>query len=263
MSLRKRNPNIKSVDLGNSKKYFDLINASEYFRKIMKDYTIKRNRNITYSDINSLLRDYRNEKLLALPESDILKDDVGEEMRKLKDFQNNFQRQSITKTDENKRKKNIKKRENRMSFLISLEKFEKQGRMILPFHKSQPKVTFHVETELNPNKILYHKRSVLDKYRKNFKGQRKRTIDSYSTKTISDFESILNTHTDLRTTIHLMHNHIENLTSDLENDSKHLINTYSNHIRNFTYNYDEWKKAQEFKLPEIRKGLKKYDDGIK
>ena len=37
----------------------------------------------------------------------------------------------------------------------TLEKFEKQGRMILPFHKSQPKVTFHVETELNPNKILY------------------------------------------------------------------------------------------------------------
>ena len=105
MSLKKRNPNIKSVDLGNSKKYFDLVNASEYFRKIMKDYTIKRNRNITYSDINSLLRDYRNEKLLALPESDILKDDVGEEMRKLKDFQNNFHRESITKTDENKKKK--------------------------------------------------------------------------------------------------------------------------------------------------------------
>ena len=75
----------------------------------MKDYTIKRNRNITYSDINTLLRDYRNEKLLALPESDILKDDVGEEMRKLKDFQNNFHRESITKTDENKKKKRYKK----------------------------------------------------------------------------------------------------------------------------------------------------------
>ena len=252
------------MDFHNSKKYFDLLGATEYFKSMMKDYQIKRKRNITYSDINTLLRDYRNEKLLALPESDILKDDVGEEIRKLKEFQSNFQhRQSLLKNNKNQKKNNGKKRENRTSFLISLEKFEKQGRMILPFHKSQPKVTFHVETELNPNKILYHKRSVLDKYRKNFKGQRKRTIDSYSTKTISDFESILNTHTDLRTTIHLMHNHIENLTSDLENDSKHLINTYSNHIRNFTYNYDEWKKAQEFKLPEIRKGLKKYDDGIK
>ena len=249
MSLKKRNPNIKSVDLGNSKKYFDLVNASEYFRKIMKDYTIKRNRNITYSDINSLLRDYRNEKLLALPESDILKDDVGEEMRKLKDFQNNFHRESITKTDE-----------NRMSFLISLEKFEKQGRMVLPYHKTQPKITLKVENELNPNKILYQKRSILDKYNRNYKGQRKRTIDSYSTKSISDFESILNTHTDLRTTINLMHHHIDSLTNDLENDSKQLIHTYSNHIRNFTYNYDEWKKAQEFKLPELRKGLKKYGD---
>ena len=237
MSLRKKNPNLKSVDVGNSKKYFDLINASEYFRKIMKDYTIKRNRNITYSDINTLLRDYRNEKLLALPEADILKDDVGEEMRKLKDFQNNFHRESISKTEEKKRKKDIKKRENRMSFLISLEKFEKQGRMVLPYHK----------------KNIY-------KDRNNKKGLRKRTIDSYSTKTISDFESILNTHSDLRTTINLMHNHIDSLTSDLENDSKQLINTYSNHIRNFTYNYDEWKKAQEFKLPELRKGLKKYGD---
>ena len=262
MSLRKKNPNLKSVDIGNSKKYFDLINASEYFRKIMKDYTIKRNRNITYSDINTLLRDYRNEKLLALPEADILKDDVGEEMRKLKDFQNNFHRESISKTEEKKRKKDIKKRENRMSFLISLEKFEKQGKMVLPYHKTQPKVTFNVEKELNPNKMLYHKKNIY-KDRNNKKGLRKRTIDSYSTKTISDFESILNTHSDLRTTINLMHNHIDSLTSDLENDSKQLINTYSNHIRNFTYNYDEWKKAQEFKLPELRKGLKKYDDGIK
>ena len=110
-----------------------------------------------------------------------------------------------------KKKKDIKKRENRMSFLISLEKFEKQGRMVLPYHKTQPKITLKVENELNPNKILYQKRSILDKYNRNYKGQRKRTIDSYSTKSISDFESILNTHTDLRTTINLMHHHISSI----------------------------------------------------
>ena len=148
---------MKSVDVGNSKKYFDLINASEYFRKIMKDYIIKRNRNITYSDINTLLRDYRNEKLLALPESDILKDDVGEEIRKLKEFQSNFQhRQSLLKNNKNQKKNNGKKRENRTSFLISLEKFEKQGKLIFPIQNQKNIIKNYLkkEKELNPKKIL-------------------------------------------------------------------------------------------------------------
>ena len=251
------------MDFHNSKKYFDLLGATEYFKSMMKDYQIKRKRNITYSDINTLLRDYRNEKLLALPESDILKDDVGEEIRKLKEFQSNFQhRQSLLKNNKNQKKNNGKKRENRTSFLISLEKFEKQGKLMFPIQnqKNLIKNSFYKEKELNPKKILYHKN--LDKYIENYKRRRKNTIDTFSTKTFTDYDTILNTQSNLRTTMNLMHNRIENLSNDLENESRNLIHIYSNNIRNFTYNFEEWKKAQEFKLPEIRKGLKKYG-GIK
>ena len=126
--------------------------------------------------------------------------------------------------------------------------------------KNLIKNSFYKEKELNPKKILYHKN--LDKYIENYKRRRKNTIDTFSTKTFTDYDTILNTQSNLRTTMNLMHNRIENLSNDLENESRNLIHIYSNNIRNFTYNFEEWKKAQEFKLPEIRKGLKKYG-GIK
>ena len=58
--------NRKSFELknfSNVKSYFNLLNATDYFKKMMKDYTIDSKRNKKFSDIHSL--SYRLDSLSA------------------------------------------------------------------------------------------------------------------------------------------------------------------------------------------------------
>ena len=153
--MSKKKQNLKLTLDENKKSYFNLLNATDYFKKMMKRYTYHTQKTKKYLDIYTLLKDYRNQKIRQISDNDMLREDIGEEIKKLQEFKPNIgtRRLSIKEKNEmNKNKNKIKKRENRLSFLVNIEKKLKGKKINKNLYKE------YIEPELNPNKIIYHKR---------------------------------------------------------------------------------------------------------
>ena len=69
------------------KDFFEVSNSSNYFQKMMTQYNKSMNHHIIFPNINSLINDYRSEKINSLSEREILKDDLGDDLRKFKQLQ--------------------------------------------------------------------------------------------------------------------------------------------------------------------------------
>ena len=127
--MSKKKMNLKSLEENKKKSYFNLLNATDYFKRMMRDYIYQTQKSRKYIDIYTLLTNYRNQKIKEIPENDILKDEIGEEIKKLQEFKPNIigRKLSIQEKNEISKSKNkLKKRENRMSFLMSIEKYQKK-----------------------------------------------------------------------------------------------------------------------------------------
>ena len=210
-------------------KFFNLKNSTTYFQNLYTNYINSDfRRQKTYSDINSLLSDYRNEKLSKLPERDIIKDELGKDIQKYKS-------QHFFKT-------------NRIK---SLEKKDKI--------KTEEKIKKKIE--LNASKILFKKR-ILNEEKKslsNYFHNRRNSMNSQFTitKTISDLNSTLqkNTFSNMKNTMNIIHKNIDFLTNEVESESSKLIKTFYKHFRSFSSDFTDWKMKQESKFPEIRKKI--------
>ncbi len=104
----------------------------------MKDYIYQTQKSRRYIDIYTLLKNYRNQKIREISENEMLKDEIGEEIKKLKEFKPNVEGRKLSikeKKQISKNKNKIKKRENRMSFLMSIEKYQKKRKKRLSSFK--------------------------------------------------------------------------------------------------------------------------------
>ena len=240
------------------KKYFNLKNSTTYFQNLYTNYINSDfRRQKTYSDINSLLSDYRNEKLSKLPERDIIKDELGKDIQKYKSqhFFKTNRIKSLEKKDKIKtEEKQVK--ENRISFLYSLRQSEKKGNFIFPIHKKSKK-----KIELNASKILF-KRRILNEEKKSLSNYFHNTRNSMksqftNSKTISDLNSTLQkkTFSNMKNTMNIIHKNIDFLTNEVESESSKLIKTFYKHFRSFSSDFTDWKMKQESKFPEIRKKI--------
>jgi hypothetical protein len=195
-------------------------------------------RNVNYHDINTLLADYREDKIKSLTDAEVMREEIGSEIKKYRELQ---KLPHQAKSDI----KNLiikKGKENRKNFLISLERFEKRGKLIIPDWKKRKELT----AELNPNKILYTGKIFNYNTRNNFLNKSKETLKAYNT---IDEKERYNTYVDFRTTLHRLHDKIDNMANDVENESRMLKTTYKNNIEIFSNDFDEWKKTQEFRYP--------------
>ena len=252
--------NLKSLEENKKKSYFNLLNATDYFKRMMRDYIYQTQKSRKYIDIYTLLTNYRNQKIREISENDILKDEVGEEIRKLQEFKPNIigRKLSIQEKNEISKSKNkLKKRENRISFLISIEKYHKNEKKNY-HHQYLNTFRYFNTNELNPEKMIFHRRVFSDN-RNNLKT--KRTLLSHnSTKTFSDFDTIQSTNTNLLTTRNKIYrDQINYLSTDILHDSSNIKKNYSNSIKTLNYDYDEWKKKIKIKFPNISQGFKTYN----
>jgi hypothetical protein len=253
--------NLKSLEENKKKSYFNLLNATDYFKRMMRDYIYQTQKSRKYIDIYTLLTNYRNQKIREISENDILKDEVGEEIRKLQEFKPNIigRKLSIQEKNEISKSKNkLKKRENRISFLISIEKYQKNEKKNHHHHQHLNTFRYFNTNELNPEKMIFHRRVFSDN-RNNLKT--KRTLLSHnSTKTFSDFDTIQSTNTNLLTTRNKIYrDQINYLSTDILHDSSNIKKNYSNSIKTLNYDYDEWKKKIKIKFPNISQGFKTYN----
>ena len=89
MALKKKvSSKLKFKLLGfKEKDFFEVSNSSNYFQKMMTQYNKSMNHHIIFPNINSLINDYRSEKINSLSEREILKDDLGDDLRQFKQLQ--------------------------------------------------------------------------------------------------------------------------------------------------------------------------------
>ena len=276
---------IKPVEIEQNIKYFNISNSSEYFKNMIKKYKSSIGKNILYSDINTLLSDYRNQKMLELPESDILRAEIGEEIKQFKENHNLIKSNyNEINSSELKRKNSHtrNKKENRLSVLISLDKFQKQGKFIIPMNRKNINLT----NDLSAKNIIIenknNKRNIFSKLNKNLSTkniiiENKKIIPkkyffstgnthrTYSTKSLSTNTNltpikIKNKDSKIINLRSIYNNKINSLSNNLKNSSIKLRNTYYKYIKNFSNEFDNWKEKQTFKFPQIRIGLKKMNE---
>ncbi len=238
VSQDKRKLRRRMLQTQNQKDFFPLSQRTSYFQRMINKYNKSNRRNLNYHDINSLLADYREDKIKSLTDAEVMREEIGSEIKKYRELQ---KLPHQAKSDI----KNLiikKGKENRKNFLISLERFEKRGKLIIPDWKKRKELT----AELNPNKILYTGKIFNYNTRNNFLNKSKETLKAYNT---IDEKERYNTYVDFRTTLHRLHDKIDNMANDVENESRMLKTTYKNNIEIFSNDFDEWKKTQEFRYP--------------
>ena len=252
----KRKIKVSSLDLSKSR-FFNLQKSTIDFQKLYFKYKNKEPKKIEFSNISSLLNVFRNQSLLKLPDRDIIKEEIGNDIqifkkaqlslkstkKKDKTIDNTFSKISL-------RKKN---KENRNNFLLTLREFERSGKIIYPKKRNKKYI---ISQDLNPSKILFKRKFYLSEEKKKTDLKRKNSISESSiNKTISDLNSTLQKSTSLsmKKTMNFFNNKIEFLTNEVEHSSSRLIKSYYYNIRTFNNDFRIWKKKQEYKFPEIRK----------
>lgn len=205
--------------------YLDINKCSKDFQHIFEKYKATQSRNKVAPNIITLIQDYRTEKLNALTDSEIVKEEIGGEVKKLKDT-------LFTKHPEKDNHKEVKIKENRNSLLITFDKFDKQGKLNKNDY-GEKGVKKKRQQVFNPN-ILYQGGYYKNDIKKKLNQKKRNILRDMNTEHLN------------------VHDKIDILADVIEYDSKNLKKTYKQSFVNFQNEFDEWKETQEFILPEIK-----------
>ena len=81
--LKKSSYSINSKSL--KKDYIEISKCSRDFQNIYEKYRTTQTKNIVLPNIVTLIQDYRTEKLNALTDTEIVKEEIGGEVKKIKE----------------------------------------------------------------------------------------------------------------------------------------------------------------------------------
>lgn len=245
----------------NTKKYTILACCSPKFQYIYNKYKMQNQEPKVKPDIHLLLSEHRVEKLKTLTEVEILKDEIGDEIKKFKELQTIIIPDRLSQKTSEISTKNLvpKLKEKRQSLLITFKNFKKKHK--LPAIKGQRRIIIDT-TFLNADKMIYEDNKFGDNFKKQLIKKRNEKIRNNTLRQIelnSQNNIANNTSTNtmmnssiLRTTINNMNTKINFMSNEIENDLFNLKKTYSTNFNNFNTQYEDWKNAQEFKYPELR-----------
>lgn len=255
-------PQTKKKKFGvNTKKYTILACCSPKFQYIYNKYKMQNQEPKVKPDIHLLLSEHRVEKLKTLTEVEILKDEIGDEIKKFKELQTIIIPDRLSQKSSEISTKNLvpKLKEKRQSLLITFKNFKKKHK--LPAIKGQRRIIIDT-TFLNADKMIYEDNKFGDNFKKQLIKKRNEKIRNNTLRQIelnSQNNIANNTSTNtmmnssiLRTTINNMNTKINFMSNEIENDLFNLKKTYSTNFNNFNTQYEDWKNAQEFKYPELR-----------
>lgn len=112
----------------NTKKYTILACCSPKFQYIYNKYKMQNQEPKVKPDIHLLLSEHRVEKLKTLTEVEILKDEIGDEIKKFKELQTIIIPDRLSQKSSEISTKNLvpKLKEKRQSLLITFKNFKKK-----------------------------------------------------------------------------------------------------------------------------------------
>ena len=172
----------------------------------------------------TLIQDYRTEKLNALTDTEIVKEEIGGEVKKIKETMLTSKYHNPNAKD-----KEIKRKESRISFLVTLDKFEKQGKL-----------------NFNPLPTQSRRKKKFKDFNLNFLYQ-----GGYYKNNIKNMIRLKKRNT-VNTNELNVHDKIDILADGIEYDSKNLKKVYKKNIAAFQNEFNDWKQIQEFINPEIK-----------
>ena len=265
--------NKKKTKFGvNTKKYTILACCSPKFQHIYNTYKLQNQEEKVKPDIHLLLSEHRVEKLKTLTEVEILKDEIGDEIKKFKELQTIIIPDRLSQKSSEISTKNLvpKLKEKRQSLLITFKNFKKKHK--LPAIKGQRRIIIDT-TFLNADKMIYEDNKFGDNFKKQLIKKRNEKIRNNTLRQIelnSQNNIANNTSTNtmmnssiLRTTINNMNTKINFMSNEIENDLFNLKKTYSTNFNNFNTQYENWKNTNEFKYPELRPEYVKNNQKLK
>ena len=130
LKIDKKKLKIKLLGLTNPNDFFQMSKGSHYFQKRMNKYNKSNKPHVIFPDINSLISDYRAEKINNLTDKEVIKDEFGDEVRQFKEEQSLTNPSKLSSKNSNEIKKSINKtKENRKSLIVTLQKFENFGKI--------------------------------------------------------------------------------------------------------------------------------------
>lgn len=209
-------------------KYLKLENSSQAFRNIIQNY-----KNNTYVPsqvvtIESCLQDFRSEKIKRLTDTEVLLEELGDEMK-------NFENEKIFRRKSNYKPIKPKKKESKVDFLTTLNIAKLQTIRELPpipipegRKRKKGKTIFPIKTfSLN---ITYKN--------KLFRGRQSRKTHLYSA-TYKNQDT--------------PQTKIDTIADDIDNESKLLYKTNAKKFNYFQEKFEDWKRTQEFTFFELKK----------
>ena len=241
--IDKKRLKIKLLGLSNPNNFFKMSKGTNYFQKRMNRYYKSNKPHVIFPDINSLISDYRTEKINNFTETEVIKDEIGDEIRQFKEEQIIINPSKLKSKNSNEIKNNFNKtKENRKSLIVTLQKFENFGKILIPENKKKD-----LTSDLNPKKILFHKKTILEK--------RKRRKESLT----DSFNTFDNYDRDTKNSLYMLNYRINDMAKDVINDSESLHHKYSRNINIFTHKFNDWKTIQEFRFPQLKRIDEKED----
>lgn len=221
--LLKRSTN--SINSKSAKKdYIEISKCSKDFQNIYEKYRKTQTKHIVLPNIVTLIQDYRTEKLNALTDTEIVKEEIGGEVKRIKETMLTSKYRNPNAKD-----KETKRKESRISFLVTLDKFEKQGKLTFNPLPTQSKGKKKFK-EFNLN-FLYQGGYYKNNIKKKIRLKKRNTIN---------------------TNVLSVHDKIDTLADGIEYDSKNLKKVYKKNIAAFQNEFNDWKQMQEFINPEIK-----------
>ena len=226
--------------MNNKQQYLDVKTCTPEFQKIFENYKRIQLKNKVNPSILTLIQEYRTEKLNALSDGEIIKEEIGGEVKKIKEAFASSKRLSFANIEDNK--KDFKVKENRVGFLASLKKFEKEGKLpqLYSINEKGKKKRRYKKFNLN---CLYQD----GYYKTNLK--EKQHIKRRST--LSEHAHELN-----------VHDKIELMSSGIEYEAKKLRNGYKEEMKKFEKDFDNWKHMQEFLHPNLKDANKNEEKNL-
>ena len=262
LSINKSN---KNNSIGNEKEYIPIGSLTPRFNKLYLKY-IKSKQTTIYPNINSILNDYRSEKLNKLSEQEAMKEEIGEEIKKYKDIHDILKRkgQSIDKEKyyNNYSRHNKKKlKENRGIILDTFDRFENSVKAFQDTFSNDKEIMKIV----SPYKIFKINKNSLEERIKN--KIKNKTAIFFNRKKIIDLIDITKKEKPktrdgkkikIKDCWDFFHRKINSYCDRITDDSIKVKINGRKTMDRFNNSWNKYKIIQHFKNPETKKHL--YED---
>lgn len=229
---------------GNS---IDLKNKSQAFKDIYENYKNSLKSRKFEVNLMTALAEYRKEKLTFLTNDDIIKEEIGEEVKRYSKALTYYSKYAIKKTVEPKQKE----KDGKLGVLTLFRKFNNEGKFDPPGAKVKPFKRGPLKRNIVEDHPIFGKTPAYVHTEPNLRKRESLLPPLNGTK-------VPNCTAPPTKRLHKKsQKQIEEIADGIEKDSRNIRKGFCNTLSNFQTKYERWKKVKTYLIPEIKEDEQK------